>query len=64
MIKRLGPGEVNFNFLKEFWCDIKHNFMRFVNRFHDVSIKLVKGSNFTFIYQVLKKVSPEWASCT
>lgn len=63
MIKSFRPSEVNFNFLKEFLCDIKHDFMRFVNGLL-FSIKLVKGSNFTSIVLVMKKDSPWWAACT
>jgi hypothetical protein len=50
--------EVNFGFIKEFWMDVKSDFMRFLLEFYSNS-RLVKGSNFTFIFLIPKVVNPK-----
>lgn len=52
--KSPGPDEVDFSFLKEFWDEIKHDFMRLVFEFHK-NRRLVKGANNSFIVLIPKK---------
>lgn len=52
------PCGINFNFLKEFWEDIKLKFMRFLTEFHDNG-RLVKGLNCIFIVLFPKQDDPQ-----
>lgn len=52
------PDGVNFGFLKDLWGDIKHDFVRFMEKFH-VNRRLVKGSNSTLIVPISKKYIPQ-----
>ncbi|MCH84310.1 cysteine-rich receptor-like protein kinase, partial [Trifolium medium] len=55
-LKSPGPDGVNFGFIKEFWADVKGDFMRFLLEFYANS-RLVKGSNCTFIVLIPKAKS-------
>jgi hypothetical protein len=55
--KSPGPDGVNFGFVKEFWDDIKADFMRVMNEFHSHG-RIVKGANSTFIVLIPKKKNP------
>ncbi|MCI00811.1 transposon TX1 putative protein, partial [Trifolium medium] len=55
--KSPGPDGVSFDFLKEFWEDIKGDFLRFLNEFHENG-RLTKGVNSTFIALIPKKENP------
>jgi len=46
--KSPGPDGINFGFIKDFWIDLKEDFMRFISDFHH-NRKLTKGINSTFI---------------
>lgn len=59
--KSPGPDWVNFGFLKEFWEDIKANFVAFLREFL-VNGKLVRGSNCSFIVLIPKKDNPQKVS--
>ncbi|XP_058783687.1 uncharacterized protein LOC131658409 [Vicia villosa] len=52
--KSPGPDELNFGFLKEFWDEIKHDFMRLIAEFHE-NERLVKGANNSFVILIPKK---------
>jgi len=53
-----GPDGVSFGFIKQFWLDMKEDFLRFINDFHRNG-KLVKGINSTFIALIPKIASPQ-----
>jgi len=53
-----GPDGANLGFIKDFWCDIKEDIMRFVTDFHRNG-KLLKGINITFITLIPKKDCPQ-----
>ncbi|MCH97122.1 cytochrome P450, partial [Trifolium medium] len=55
-LKSPGLDGVNFGFIKEFWMDVKSDFMRFLLEFYSNS-QLVKGSNCTFIVLISKVIS-------
>jgi hypothetical protein len=52
--KSPGPDGVSFGLVKEFWEELKEDFIRFLLEFH-VNGKLVKGINGTFIALIPKK---------
>ncbi|PNX83760.1 cysteine-rich receptor-like protein kinase, partial [Trifolium pratense] len=52
-----GPDGVNFEFVKEFWEDIKVDFLRVMTEFH-TNGRLVKGVNCSFVVLVPKKYNP------
>lgn len=56
--KSPGPDGVNFGFIKQFWLDLKDDFMRFITEFHRNG-KLAKGINSTFIALIPKVDSPQ-----
>ncbi|PNY13834.1 cysteine-rich receptor-like protein kinase [Trifolium pratense] len=56
--KSLGPDGVNFGFVKDFWPEIKGDFMRFMLEFYSNG-KLVRGSNSTFIVLIPKISNPQ-----
>ena len=56
--KRSGPYGINFGFIKDFWQELKDNFMRFLVEFHRNG-KLSKGLNSTFIALIPKVESPQ-----
>jgi len=53
------PDGINFGFIKQFWPELKDDFMRFVVEFHRNG-KLTKGVNATFITLIPKIDSPQW----
>ncbi|PNX92269.1 cysteine-rich receptor-like protein kinase [Trifolium pratense] len=55
--KSPGPDGVNFGFIKEFWEDIKDDFIRVMAEFHSNG-RIVKGANCSFIVLIPKKKSP------
>jgi DUF1009 family protein len=59
--KSPGPDGVNFGFVKDFWAEVKDDFMRFLFEFHS-NRKLVKGSNCTFIVLIPKISNPQRVS--
>jgi len=56
--KSLGPNGITFGFIKEFWSELKDDFMRFLTEFHRNG-KLTKGVNSTFIALIPKADSPQ-----
>ncbi|GAU15784.1 hypothetical protein TSUD_236000 [Trifolium subterraneum] len=56
-LKSPGPDGVDFEFVKEFWEDIKLDFLRVMTEFH-TSGRLVKGVNCSFVVLVPKKYNP------
>jgi hypothetical protein len=56
--KSPGPDGISFDFIKEFWPELKDEFMRFLSEFHRNG-KLTKGINSTFIALILKVESPQ-----
>jgi len=56
--KSSGPGDISFGFIKQFWNDLKEDFMRFVSEFHRNG-RLTKGINATFIALIPKVSSPQ-----
>lgn len=56
--KSPGPDGVNFGFIKEFWKDIKADFMAFLLEFQKNG-RLLKGSNYSFIVLIPKKDNPQ-----
>jgi len=56
--KSLGPDGINFDFIKDFWHELKDEIMRFVSEFHR-NDKLSKGINTTFIALIPKVDSPQ-----
>ena len=56
--KSPGPDGINFGFIKQFWPELKDDFMRFVVEFHR-NRKLTKEVNATFIALILKVESPQ-----
>lgn len=56
--KSPGPDDINFGFIKQFWLELKDDFMRFVVEFHRNG-KLTKGVNATFISLIPKVDSPQ-----
>jgi len=52
------PDGVSFNFIKEFWLNLKDYFMRFLTEFHRNG-RLTKGVNATFIALIPKVDSPQ-----
>jgi len=56
--KSPGPDGINFGFLKQFWTELKDDFMRFFVEFHRNG-KLTKGVNSTFIALIPKVDSPQ-----
>ncbi|GAU41808.1 hypothetical protein TSUD_299740 [Trifolium subterraneum] len=57
-LKSPGPDGINFGFIKEFWMDVKNDFMRFLLEFYSNN-RLVKGSNCTFIVFIPKVANPK-----
>jgi hypothetical protein len=55
--KAPGPNGISFGFLKEFWPELEHDFMRFLMEFHRNG-KLIKGINCTFIALIPKIDNP------
>jgi hypothetical protein len=55
--KSPGPDGVNFGFIKEFWEDIKDDFILVMTEFH-TNDRIVKGVNCTFIVLIPKKKNP------
>nr|KYP62677.1 Transposon TX1 uncharacterized [Cajanus cajan] len=56
--KNPGPDGFNFTFIKDFWDDIKADFLAFLHEFH-ANGKLVKGSNSSFVVLVPKTDNPQ-----
>jgi len=56
--KSPGPDGINFGFIKDFWQELKDDFMRFMMEFHRNG-KLSKGVNSTFIALIPKVDSPQ-----
>jgi hypothetical protein len=56
--KRPGPDGINVGFIKDFWHELKDDFMRFLVDFHR-SGKLTKGVNSTLIALISKVDSPQ-----
>jgi len=56
--KSLGPDGINFGFIKDFWHELKDDFMRFLVEFHRNG-RLTKGVNSTFIALISKVDSPQ-----
>lgn len=56
--KSPGLDGVSFAFLKQFWNELKSDFLGFVEEFH-ANGKLVKGSNNSFIVLIHKKSNPQ-----
>jgi len=56
--KSPGLDGINFGFLKQFWNELKDDFMRFFVEFHRNG-KLTKGVNSTFIALIPKLDSPQ-----
>lgn len=56
--KNLGLDGINFGFLKQFWVELKDDFMRFVLEFHRNG-KLTKRVNATFIALIPKLDNPQ-----
>ena len=56
--KSLGPDDISFGFIKEFWDILKDDVMRFMVEFHRNG-RLTKGINSTFIALIPKVVSPQ-----
>ena len=56
--KSPGPDGINFGFIKEFWQELKDDFMRFLTEFHRNG-KLTKGVNSMLIVLIPKAVSPQ-----
>jgi len=56
--KSPGPDGVSFGFIKQFWNEVKDDFLRFVKEFHHNG-KLTKGINATFIALIPKVDSPQ-----
>lgn len=52
--KSLGPDDVSFSFIKQFWDEVKGDFIGFLDEFHRNG-RLVKGSNSSFIVLIPKK---------
>lgn len=59
--KSPGPDGVNFAFIKQFWDEVKSDFIGFMQEFH-VNGKLVRGSNSSFIVLIPKKDNPQKVS--
>jgi len=56
--KSPGPDGISIGFIKQFWPELKVDFMRFINEFHRNG-KLTKGTNATFISFIPKVASPQ-----
>jgi len=56
--KSPGPDGITFGFIKEFWQELKDDFMRFVGEFHRNG-RLTKWVNATFIALIPKINSPQ-----
>jgi len=56
--KSLGPDDISFGFIKQFWNDLKDDFVRFVSKFHRNG-RLTKGINTTFKALIPKVSSPQ-----
>jgi len=56
--KSPGPDSIPLGFIKEFWSDLKGDFMRFVTEFHRNG-HLSKGINNTFISLIPKIDNPQ-----
>jgi hypothetical protein len=56
--KSPGPDGINVGFIKDFWLELKDDFMRFLVEFHRNG-KLTKGVNSTFIALIPKVDSPQ-----
>lgn len=52
--KSPGPDGISFEFIKEFWSELKVDFMRFMSKFRQNG-KLLKGINSTFIALIPKE---------
>ena len=52
-----GSDGINFGLIKEFWVDLKDDFIRFMSEFHR-NEKLSRGINNTFIDLIPKVESP------
>ena len=59
--KSLGPGGVNFGFIKDFWAELNSDFMRFISKFHR-NEKLITGINNTCIALIPKVESHQGLS--
>lgn len=59
--KSPGPDGVSFSFIKQFWTEIKYDFIGFLEEFHENG-KLARGSNCSFIVLILKKDNPSKVS--
>jgi hypothetical protein len=55
--KSPGPDGVNFGFVKEFWDEVKDDFIRVMREFHSYG-RMVKGANSSFIVLIPKKKNP------
>ncbi|XP_024640546.1 uncharacterized protein [Medicago truncatula] len=56
--KSPGPDGINLGFIKDFWNELKDDFMKFLLDFHRNG-KLTKGVNSTFIALIPKVASPQ-----
>jgi len=56
--KSPGPDGISFGFIKQFWSELKDDFMRFVFEFQ-WNGRLTKGVNATFIALIPKVNSPQ-----
>jgi len=56
--KSPGSDGINFGFIKDFWHELKDDFMRFLVEFHRNG-RLTKGINSTFIALIPKVDSPQ-----
>lgn len=56
--KSLRSHGIDFEFIKEFWGDIKQDFMIFLSKFHRNGI-LAKGMNYTFVGLIPKVENPQ-----
>jgi len=57
--KSLGPDDINFRFIKNFWHEMKDDIVRFVTKFHRNG-KLSKSINSTFIALIPIVDSPQY----
>jgi hypothetical protein len=55
--KSPGPDGVNFGFIKEFWDDIKEDFITVMGEFHSNG-RMVRGANSSFIVLIPKNKNP------
>jgi len=57
----LGPGGINFGFMKDFWEELKDDYMCFISEFHCNGM-LSKGIKNILISLIPKVESPRWLS--